>query len=326
VSVYICYLIVICVAQFDDCILSVTNRFVEAVANCDEALILDKNMVKLHVRRGRALLRLGQFPAAEEAFRRVLAFHARDLLTPREALSDDLLQETVDVLEGNKNNARLGLKDLEKLRELNKNLVLFEGQMKHKEALRAADDMLKLAPYLRTAQIAKAKGMCELQLYDEAKQYMEDLTAQTHETIQVTFAHPSATLPWKQAPGVLQWKENSAEKCIRVDLPAVVAFLLCLGPAMSAVYVLALKNLNANRQFSTDIMNKVATLLKGLAARLTFPDISDKWSWVASENDKIQCLLNLKTNGDEKFKAQNFKGAVMAYSNAVKVSKHEPLV
>ncbi|KAJ1397749.1 hypothetical protein B484DRAFT_484157, partial [Ochromonadaceae sp. CCMP2298] len=35
---------------------------------------------------------------------------------------------------------------------------------------------------------------------------------------------------------------------------------------------------------------------------------------------KVRCLLSLKVSADEKFKAKNFRGALLAYSNAVKVS------
>ena len=48
-------------------------------------------------------------------------------------------------------------------------------------------------------------------------------------------------------------------------------------------------------------------------------DAQEKWSWVQTENDKIQSLLALKTSGDEKFKAKNFKAALLSYSNAIKV-------
>jgi hypothetical protein len=73
-------------------------------------------MSKLHVRRGRALLRLGNFDLAEEAFLRVLGLNAHDLLSPAEALDLDLLSSTRESLEGNKTNARLGVRDLGKLR------------------------------------------------------------------------------------------------------------------------------------------------------------------------------------------------------------------
>jgi len=52
----------------------------------------------------------------------------------------------------------------------------------------------------------------------------------------------------------------------------------------------------------------------------TVRETQEKWSWVQAENDKIQALLQLKSSGDEKFKAKNFKAALLSYSNAVKVS------
>ena len=88
---------------------------------------------------------------------------------------------------------------------------------------------------------------------------------------------------------------------------------------MAAIYINVLKNITPNRLYSADVMSKLATTLRMLATKLTTGEILDKWSWVQAENDKIQSLLSLKTSADEKFKARNFKGALLAYSNAIKV-------
>lgn len=290
----------------------------EAVNDCEEALKLDKNMVKLQVRRGRALLRLGHFTPAEESFQKVLKVQVDELLTARESEDEELVQNTLESLEANKSNANLGLRDLAKLREHIKSLIVLEGQFKYKEALKVCEDILKLAPYYRVAHISKANAQCETYLNDECKAYIETLTSQTHSSIQNFFAHPTASFP-TVSPEVVQWKENPAERCVKADLPATIQLMLCMGPEMASVYVTALKNISANRQYSADIMAKLATTLRGLAAKLTVGDMRDKWSWVQAENDKIQCLLQLKTSADEKFKAKNFKAALMAYSNAIKV-------
>ena len=48
------------------------HRYLEAADDCAAALRLDPTATKLHARRGRALLRLGSFALADEAFQRVL--------------------------------------------------------------------------------------------------------------------------------------------------------------------------------------------------------------------------------------------------------------
>ena len=192
-------------------VLVMLHRFVEAVNDCDEALRLDSHMVKLLVRKGRALLRLGHFNPAEESFSRVLEFNVRDLLTAREALDDDLLQNTVDSLENNKSNAKLGLKDLHKLRELTSSLMASEGQMKHRDVLKAADDLMKLSPCYRIAHLSKAAAMCELLQFDEAKQFVEELTRRTDISTQRLYAHPSARLPCPRLLD-LQWTECKASR------------------------------------------------------------------------------------------------------------------
>jgi tetratricopeptide (TPR) repeat protein len=300
-------------------VLVMLHRFVEAVNDCDEALRLDSNMVKLLVRKGRALLRLGHFNPAEESLSRVLEFNVRDLLTPREALDDDLLQATFDSLENNKSNAKLGLKDLQKLRELTSFLMASEGQMKHREVLKAADDLLKLSPCYRIAHLSKAAAMCELLQFDEAKQFVEELTRRTDPTTQRLYAHPSARIPCPRLVD-LQWTECKADRSLAADLPAIAQFVLCAGSELGRIYLRMLKNVSFNRSYSADVMHKVAALLRALEVALSTEDKAESWSWVSAELDKVQCLLSLKTTADEQFKGRQFKAALMKYTNCLKVS------
>lgn len=300
-------------------VLVMLQRFVEAVNDCDEALRLDSHMVKLLVRKGRALLRLGHFNPAEESFSRVLEFNVRDLLTAREALDDDLLQNTFDSLESNKSNARLGLKDLQKLRELTSSLMASEGQMKHREVLKAADDLLKLSPCYRIAHLSKAAAMCELLQFDEAKQFVEELTRRTDLTTQRLYAHPSARIPCPRLVD-LQWTESKVDRSLAADLSAIAQFVLCAGSELGRLYLRTLKNVSFNRSHSADVMHKVATLLRALEAALSTKDKAESWSWVGTELDKVQCLLSLKTTADEQFKGRQFKAALMKYTNCLKVT------
>lgn len=294
-------------------------RFKEAVNDCEEALRLDKGMVKLQVRRGRALLRLGFLTPAEQAFQSVLTTTVRDLLSAREQLDVDLVANTQASLDGNKSNANLGVKDAAKIRESVRVLTVMEGQSKFREALKACEDILKLSPYYRVAHVSKAAAMCELLQYDECKVFIDELTAQTHSSIQSMYAHPSAVFP-SVAMSAVQWQGITGEKTVRADLPSTIQFLLCMGSELAAIYLTVLKNTSLNRSFSADIMSKLATMLRGLAAKLTAEELKAEWRWVQTESDKINCLLGLKTNADEKFRLRSFKPAVLAYSNALKVS------
>jgi len=293
-------------------------RYKEAVNDCEEALRLDKCMVKLQVRRGRALLRLGFIAPAEEAFKIVLATQVKDLLSTREMLDKDLVESTHSSLEGNKSNANLGIRDIAKLRDFIHTLTLAEGQSKFKDARKACEDILKLAPYYRVAHLSKASSMCELLQYDDCKSFIEELTSQTHSTIQSLHAHASAVFP-SVSPSVLRWEEVSAAKCMRFDIPSVISFCLCMGSDLSAIYLTVLKNITPNRSYSADVMAKLATLLRGLASKLRADELRGDWGWVQTESDKITCLLSLKSSADDKFKANNYKAAALAYSNALKV-------
>ena len=293
-------------------------RFVEAVNDCDEALRLDAKLTKLYARKGRALLRLGHFAAAEEAFNRLMEFSARDLLSQEEAADELLLKETHAALEANKATARLGLNDLSKLRISVQNLVSMEGQAKYKDALKVCEDILKLSPYYRMAHVSKASALGETQQYVEAKAYMEDLTHSTHRSIQSLFAHSAATFPCV-APSALKWTENKAQKAVQWDIPSALQFVLCIGAELGEVYISVLKNLPENRLYSADIMSKMSTLIKGLSARLSRKDREEKWGWVQVESEKLQILISTKTIADEKFKSKNFRGAQLAYTNCLKV-------
>lgn len=220
------------------------------------------------MRRGRALLRLGHFAPAEAAFTLVCSTSLNDLLTQREMLDSELLFNTTAALDGNKHNANLGLRDIVKLRELIKQLQGYENQMRYKESLKCSEDILKLAPFYRTAHVSKGHAMCELLQYDDCKVYIDEITSKTHETIQSLYAHSSASFPCTVGP-LVGWKEHPSEKSVVCDLPATIQFLLCMGSELALVYVTVLKNISINRSYSAEVMAKLATMLKGLSAKLS---------------------------------------------------------
>lgn len=197
---------------------------------------------------------MGHFAPAEAAFTIVCNTQIADLLTQREMLDSELLYNTTTALDGNRNNANLGLRDIVKIRQLITQLQGFENQMRYKESLKCSEDILKLAPYFRTAHVSKATAMCELLQYDECKVYIDEITTTTHESMQSLYAHSSATFPCIVGKSV-GWKENPSEKSVLCDLPATIQFLLCMGSELALVYVTVLKNISINRAYSAEVMN-----------------------------------------------------------------------
>jgi len=250
-------------------VLVMLHRYVEAVDDCETALRQCPHMAKLHVRRGRALLRLGQFDAAEEAFSRVLGLQALDLLAPLERTDADLFIAAQEGLEGNKTNARLGVRDLGRLRQSARVLVGAEGQGKWKEVLRVAEEVLALAPHYRPAQVSKASALGESSP-DDCKAYVEHLVCSTHHSIHALHnPHsdlsplPAAALEWRAVPSLAP-----PQGPIRADLASTLKLLLRAGPELSLVYVTALKNITLNRIYSADVMGKLSSLLNDLAVRV----------------------------------------------------------
>lgn len=295
------------------------HGYIETVNDCDDALKMDNGLVKLLVRKAKALIRLGLFNDADASFSRVLEYSSIDLLSPEllRAMDDEeraLYQQTIDSA---KQEAKSGLREVKRLRDAVSQLIGAEGRMDFAEILKIADEILARSPHHRASQLAKANVLCELSRYEEAKTFMEELTRSAAANVQALHAHAQAKQPFPSTVA-LAWTEESSGG-MTVDLRAILAAMLGMGSELAHTYMLSLKNIKCSRNYCTEVMNMVSTLLSTLDTALSAEDKIDAWSWVDMEATKLKELISLKTTADLQFKAKNFRGALQSYSSALKV-------
>eukprot|EP01039_Chlorochromonas_danica_P002157 gene2157-2355_t len=296
------------------------QKYIETIDDCDQALELDSGLVKLLVRKGKAYLRMGLYNEADASFSRVLEYSSIDLLSPdllKEMDEEErhLYQQTVD---GAKMEAKAGLREVKRLRDLVASLISAEGRMDYAEVLKITEEILTKSPLHRASQVARSNALCELSRYDEAKAYMEGLARDGAPTMQMLYAHKRATFPFPSA-AALTWTESTALQMTIVDSRSVLQALLCLGAELSLPYLISLKNNKYVRSYCSDVMNKIAALVDELEAFLSVEDKADAWSWVHVESSKMKELLALKTTADNQFKGKSFRSALQNYSLSLKV-------
>lgn len=299
------------------------DRFIEAVDDCDEALKLDPTALKICMRKGRALLRLGHFTPAKETFSAVLAETERDIL--RAARTQAMgKKDEADTVRKNadyyKSEAKVAMREVDKVGDLVQLLICAEGKLDFTDVRRTCDKILSVSPGYRVAQFSKCNALCELRNYTEAKQFIETWARNTHRTMQQLYCHQSVALQSKfPRPEDLCWNESLTDGMVLVKLSAVVQAFLYIGAEMGAVYLKALKNVDACKSCCADVINKVLLLLKELKSKLNLQELQGAWIWVAAEIKKVNDLVSYKNLADKSFREKNFKNAVSAYGNALKV-------
>ena len=111
----------------------------EAIRDCDDAVRIDPQFVKVHTRRGRALLKLGQISEASDAFCFVLSWQPSEL-------EENNLPEENDRY--GKDLARQAMKQVIFAKTLRERLV--NGTCGNvKQTLQTAEELLSLCPYMR---------------------------------------------------------------------------------------------------------------------------------------------------------------------------------
>ena len=147
-------------------------------------------MWRLHDRKGRALLRLGQFSAAQESFSRLLE-------TAWESLSSSFTVSSGPDYD-TKEEAKLSLKQirqaeiaLEKLIVMDNNINEFNSKL----YTQLSEQLIQISPYFREAQCFKAKALCRAHKWNDAKLYMEESVCLVHKSIQELYAHEAAQYP-----------------------------------------------------------------------------------------------------------------------------------
>lgn len=302
-------------------------RYIESVNDCEDALSHDPKLVKLYIRKGKALIKLGHFHPAEKSFLYLLDLqlsYFKDILTESERKPFEHLMESARL------EAKAGLREIEQMKEYIQQLIIAESKLNHLEIVKIAEKILSKSVYHRISQIAKANSLIELQKYDEVKGFLEDIALKTPGNIQTLYCHSKATFPAPKKEDLL-WidgNKSSSSSTSLNQLPALVLInseeivrcMLVMGSEMAAIYLTSLKNISLNRFYSADIMNKLMVIVARLEGMLTHQEKEESWKWVKIESVKVNELISLKNLADQQFKSKKYQNALNNYSSALKVS------
>jgi tetratricopeptide (TPR) repeat protein len=160
--------------------------------------------------------------------------------------------------------------------------------------------------------------LCELQRFDTAKEYMEEITALYPANLRAVHAHAMAptTCPSKSE---LLWAEVKAPPAVVVSLPAIKRLCLCMGSSMAMIYLQVLKNHVLSKNCSADVMLKMFGLLEMLSQDLPAQDLMETWAWVPRETAKLRELLSLKQTADQQFKEKSYRASMQSYTQALRM-------
>lgn len=293
-------------------VLMMLDRYVEVIEDCEEALTISPGSLNLLDRKGRAQIRLGLLAEADSTF--------------QELLELSLDAEDNSITEKFKKMAHLGSEQIIEARLLVGKLgawVSKQSKANDQQFLSQAEQLISLCPQFRSAHAFKVHVLCKLHRWDEAKMHAEHVSLDVHPTIQKLFAHPSSSLP---VPVISELQWSITEKpCggngIEADRAAIAGGMLCMGSQMAKAYFLSLKNLDVSKNHSNEAMDLLRRVLASLA---WVTGSSLDWSWVSAASDQLRACIDLKSSGDEKFRAGNYIDAVAAYTDALK-KDHEAL-
>ena len=277
--------------------LMMLERYVEAIEDCNRAVKMNPNMLRLLDRKGRAQLKLGMLTDAEATFKELLSSCKIAVRLDSQVQKD----------------ARIGVKQVEDSRKALDILKKWNSDNRH--ALDQVEQLLEICPHMRAAQILKAKFLCNLQKWDEAKTYIETVALGGHETLQRLSCHTRAAFPSPHQDRLI-WKYSSLTKKsghhIEIDRYAISNAMLCMGSDMARIYLTCLKNLSVCRNHSSEAMSILGQLLIILAST-----VSD-WKWVKASANLLKESIDVKTSADEKFRNSSYSAAIALYSEALR--------
>lgn len=213
-------------------------------------LLVDPSLIKLHTRRGRALLRLGHLTEAADSFT-----HACDVSPTLNVQESDLAAVRAD--------GKNGLKSVVGVRSTLTRLGQLEISEDYTGVLGLVEDLNAQCPRSLLVLVSKCSALNNLTEWGETKECIEDFICSAHSSILRLAAHPSAQLPAPPAER-LSWTEKPGKNIVIVDTEAVLQAVLAMGPVLSEIYLVSLKNLDLNRNCSSDVMSRILLIFEEL--------------------------------------------------------------
>ena len=134
------------------------------------------------------------------------------------------------------------------------------GRTPVEDALKDVDQLLAHCPHMRSAQAFKARCLCQLHRWREAKIFAETVVLTAHPTIRKLYSHPDDKYPVPDMKDLAwTWEQERGE--VKVDRSAVVGAMLCMGPLMAREYLNALKNVETCRLGATGTLDFLRRIL-----------------------------------------------------------------
>lgn len=287
------------------------ERYVEAVDDCERALKLDNTLSKLYLRMGRARLRLGMLPRAEDDFRGCL--QACQLQQRNGGVVDTTVPK----------EAQDCLSSVLQARDAQNEMFRYESVGSYEAALRQAERLLQICPHSLEACVLKGKALCQLRRYDAAKTYLESIMSRTHASLLKLHAHPLASFP-PPDPASLAFTTGTPASSTQASLcfnsAECAEAIFCLGSDLGRVYLSCVKNTKLCHLNCGDVIDSVHSVLIILERRMKAAIKSGPfWLWVETECSRVSKLLDMKKLADRAFRESNFEKAINFYSEAIKV-------
>lgn len=327
-------------------------RYPEVVEMCDATVVLCRKdhaasgdnaygntatvLLKVFARKGRALLKLGNYAAAHLAFAEVLdspRINATNQFSsqPRGIQNDgDMSRAEEDAI---RTDVKGGVKQVLLAKVMYNRLIMLETQSDYKQFGSTADDLLKLSPELRTAHCFKASALCKMQKWAEAKLFIEQCVCEKPESIQRLYSFHGCAVPIASIDRLI-WSYDKATATpvhksnnFKVNVPDIVNACLAFGGQLSRLYIWALKNDKHSRFLCAETMEIVSSILTslkikvfGTAARAAAVEGStNEWKWVKDDVVKLQQMIAMKNKADTRFRGGDFAEALNGYREFVKM-------
>ena len=227
---------------------------------------MDPSLVKLHLRRGRALLRLGHLTHASDAYSKASEITSSGS-GPNSVKTNFVPGLSEKEINDIKADAKNGLKSVLSAKSAIRRLGQLESEGDHVSALNLLTDLSGTCPCCLLVLTAKCRTLCKLGKWSEAREIAEHYVCTAHISILKLAAHPHIVLPGPMKEKLV-WEERIGKNIVIVDTEAVVQAMLSMGSGLSEVYLLALKNLDLNRNCSADIMTRIVLILEELSKYL----------------------------------------------------------
>lgn len=354
--------------------LSMLNRNVDAIETSNEAMSFYKSqlgtpffqslshdvlasisisIMKINVRKGRALLKIGQFVSSHLSFTDVLD-SARASTTYAQSvgefvkLSPQFNQQMEQLRtdeDGARADAKAGIKQVLLAKVIYNRLSLLQAQPDDHQFLTTAEELLKICPDFRSAQCLKAKALSRQKEWAKAKVFIEGCVCSRSVSTQRMWAHPSCTTPLASA-AALTWRHeiqkdrsNDARGSFNVNIADVANAVLAMGGALAKAYLACLKNEKLARFLCAESMDAVLGILKlvsskigdetscspaGLGAFCVDAPVDEshtQWGWLRDELRRLKSMIEVKNIADDKFRSSNFAEALTGYSSFIKVTR-----